>query len=196
MAPATTTETRYAYNAAGALAAEYGPAEMESDAEYFMADRLGSVVMKGSQRYHYYPYDQEIGGATTNDTPKFGTYTRDVSGLDYAMNRFYKNEWGRVTSPDSYQASGGPADPGSWNRYAYVGGNPVNYNDPPGLQRWCLGDPVMVWSGCYGGDIPKDVVEAEEVSSERGGGGTVAKIDKHTNDALLSKLADLGQDAC
>lgn len=27
----------------------------------------------------------------------------------------------------------GPSDPGSWNRYAYVGGDPTNFNDPQGL---------------------------------------------------------------
>jgi len=36
-------------------------------------------------------------------------------------------------TPDPYKASGGPADPGNWNRYAYVGGDPINY-----LDRFCL----------------------------------------------------------
>jgi hypothetical protein len=31
-------------------------------------------------------------------------------------------------------ASGGPADPGSWNRYAYVAGDPVNRVDPSGRE--------------------------------------------------------------
>ena len=102
--------------------------------EKVITDRLGSVVRHGTASYRYYPYGQEIGGATANDKPKFGTYTRDaVSGLDYAMNRYYYSSWGRFTSPDPYQASGGVGDPGSWNRYAYVGGDPVNRNDPRGL---------------------------------------------------------------
>ena len=50
-------------------------------------DRLGSVVRQGGQSYRNYPYGQEIGGATANEKPKFGTYTRDaIAGLDYAMN--------------------------------------------------------------------------------------------------------------
>lgn len=40
-------------------------------------------------------------------------------------------------SSDPYQASGGPSDPGSWNRYAYVGGDPLNRVDPTG-KAWCL----------------------------------------------------------
>jgi RHS repeat-associated protein len=83
----------------------------------------------------YYPYGQEMGSVTANDTAKFGTYTRDgATGLDYAMNRYYQSTWGRFTSPDPYRASGGPGDPGSWNRYSYVQGDPVNALHPDGLQ--------------------------------------------------------------
>jgi hypothetical protein len=42
---------------------------------------------------------------------------------------------GRFLSPDPYRASGGPGDPGSWNRYAYVGGDPINFLDPEGLMQ-------------------------------------------------------------
>jgi hypothetical protein len=34
-------------------------------------------------------------------------------------------------------ASGGPADPQSWNRYAYVQNDPVNFVDPEGLYIHC-----------------------------------------------------------
>jgi hypothetical protein len=44
---------------------------------------------------------------------------------------------GRYLTPDPYRASGGPAAPQTWNRYAYVEGDPVNFNDPEGL--WVLG---------------------------------------------------------
>ena len=40
---------------------------------------------------------------------------------------------------DPYTASGGPVDPGSWNRYAYTVGDPVNRLDPTGLD-YCEGD--------------------------------------------------------
>lgn len=47
--------------------------------------------------------------------------------------RYYASSYGRFNTADQYQASAGPGDPGSWNRYAYVNGDPVNYNDPQGL---------------------------------------------------------------
>lgn len=65
---------------------------------------------------------------------KFGTYTRDsFTGLDYADQRFYASSYGRFNTADPYRASAGAGDPGSWNRYAYVGGDPVNVADPSGL---------------------------------------------------------------
>src|SRR5262249_53007091 len=96
-------------------------------------DRLASVGK-------YYPYGQEKPSATTNGTEKFTGYMRDAeTGLDYAMNRYHVPGTGRFLTPDPYMASGGPVNPGSWNRYAYVGGDPVNHNDPGGLYRCVVG---------------------------------------------------------
>ncbi len=58
------------------------------------------------------------------------------TGLDYADPRYYAASYGRFNTADQYQASAGPADPGSWNRYAYVGGDPVNFADPGGRDRF------------------------------------------------------------
>ncbi|MCC7497811.1 MAG: hypothetical protein IT160_09550 [Bryobacterales bacterium] len=59
----------------------------------------------------------------------------------YAMNREYSAAYGRFLTPDPYMASGGVADPGSWNRYAYTQGDPVNYTDPSGLYLSVAGLP-------------------------------------------------------
>jgi RHS repeat-associated protein len=92
-------------------------------------DRLGTNRVSGAR---FYPYGDEI-TSTTNDREKFATYTRDsYTGLDYADQRFYASTYDRFNTPDPYQASGGPSDPGSWNRYSYVGGDPVNRLDPGG----------------------------------------------------------------
>ena len=45
----------------------------------------------------------------------------------------YASTLGRFNTADPYQASGGPGDPGSWNRCSYTQGDPVNGNDPTGL---------------------------------------------------------------
>ncbi len=69
-----------------------------------------------------------------NDQVKFATYTRDsATGNDYADQRYYTSVLGRFVTPDPYVASAGPGDPGSWNRYTYTRGDPVNRFDPFGL---------------------------------------------------------------
>jgi RHS repeat-associated protein len=90
------------------------------------ADRLGSIGK-------FYPYGQERPSATTNDTEKFTGYYRDAStGLDYADQRYHQPGMGRFITPDPSEP-GDPADPQSWNYYSYVLGDPINYNDPEGL---------------------------------------------------------------
>jgi len=95
-------------------------------------DRLGSVGK-------YLPYGEDKPGASgnpANDSVKFATYTRDAgTGIDYADQRWHAQGVGRFLTSDPYQASAGPGDPGSWNRYGYVGGDPIGYPDSTGLLR-------------------------------------------------------------
>jgi RHS repeat-associated protein len=98
---------------------------------YIGADRLGSIG-------HLYPYGQEKPSATKNGTEKFTGYFREAeTGLDYAKNRYHNPGTGRFLTPDPYVATSAsasnPSDPGSWNRYAYTRGDPVNRLDPSGL---------------------------------------------------------------
>src|SRR5439155_5066545 len=104
--------------------------------EAVVLDRLASVVRGenvGGYLSGYYPYGEQKGAS--NVLPdKFATYLRDdYTGLDYAHNRYYSSTLGRFTTPDPFGASARLASPGSWNRYAYVTDDPVNHNDPSGL---------------------------------------------------------------
>ncbi len=106
-----------------------------------VADRLGSIGK-------FYPYGVERPSATQNDKEKFTGYFRDAStGLDYADQRYEQPGVGRFMSPDS---AGKPrlSNPGSWNRYAYAGGDPINNADPTGQDYFS----VSVSSWYYGGD--------------------------------------------
>jgi len=98
-----------------------------------LLDRLGS----NRNGARFYPYGDEI-TSTANDREKFATYTRDsYTGFDYANQRFFASTNGRFNTSDQYMAkakgANDPATPSSWNRYAYVLGDPVNNADPQGL---------------------------------------------------------------
>lgn len=80
------------------------------------------------------PYSEEL-AVTPSESVRFATYYRDATGLDYADQRFFSSGSGRFLTADPYMASGGTANPGSWNRYSYVEGDPVNFMDPEGLYK-------------------------------------------------------------
>jgi RHS repeat-associated protein len=108
-----------------------------SSDQYFGGRRLAVLDQLGSAGA-YYPWGENKGSTNPQDTWSFATYWEDsATGFDYANNRYYSNAYGRFMTPDPYQGtSGGPGDPNnpqSWNRYAYVTGDPVNSFDPQGL---------------------------------------------------------------
>ena len=71
---------------------------------------------------------------------KFTSYDRDGNGSDEAMFRRYNRWQSRFDQPDPYDGSYNAIDPQSFNRYAYVHGDPVNFTDPSGL--------IMAPGGC------------------------------------------------
>jgi RHS repeat-associated protein len=104
-----------------------------SNIEYAGTDRLGSVINDGTPgRTFYLPYGEEL-TATANDRVEFSTYTRDGStGLDYADQRFYTSQFGRFMSADRFKRAANVNSSGSWNKYSYVTGDPVNLFDVKG----------------------------------------------------------------
>lgn len=70
------------------------------------------------------------------------------AGLDYADQRYYASTTGAFFSPDPSMDNVDYANPGSWNAYAYANGDPVNFNDPTGLD--CASTPYS-FNGVYQG---------------------------------------------
>jgi RHS repeat-associated protein len=103
----------------------------------------------GSETYHlYYPFGEEA-TAFNQDTirAKFTGHERDLGNpggagddLDYMHARHHNPLLGRFLSTDA--VGGSPAAPQSWNRYAYVLDNPMNYTDPAGLLAMRVPPPV------------------------------------------------------
>ena len=138
-----------------------------SSDQYFGGRRLAVMDQLGSVG-NYYPWGEDKGGTSPQDTWNFATYWRDsVTGLDYAHNRYYSSQYARFMTPDPYQGtSGGPGDPDnpqSWNRYAYTEADPVNFNDPSGMSRVI---PAPIPSQ----DCAVGVLGPGDLSCEDGGG--------------------------
>lgn len=118
-------------------------------------DETGSLA--GVTRHDYLPFGEEIShlheqafaGIPFNRSyipdpirQQFTGYERDnETGLDYAEARYYANLQGRFTGIDPLLASGNLINPQSWNRYAYVGNNPLKFVDPTGMMQCPAGDP-------------------------------------------------------
>jgi RHS repeat-associated protein len=90
----------------------------------------------------YAPYGENYAETGTTD-PVFAGMDQDtISSGPYplydALYREYHPVWGRWVSPDpAGLAAVNPANPQSWNRYAYVTNNPLALVDPMGLQSAC-----------------------------------------------------------
>ena len=107
---------------------------------FYHWDHLGTTRLITSStgavvsRHDYEPFGVEI-PPTNEDATNSHKYTgheRDaLSGMDYMHARFYGSSIGRFMRPDPI--NGNPANPQSWNLYAYVRNNPVNATDPTGL---------------------------------------------------------------
>jgi RHS repeat-associated protein len=122
----------------------FGGKLVKSKGVVVATDRLGSVrANSNGERMSYYPYGEER-TSTADNREKFGTYMRDSSGQDYADQRYYNVGTGRFGTADPSTGSRA-ADPGSWNKYAYVGGDPINFTDRHGL----FSDPTLTAEDCF-----------------------------------------------
>lgn len=160
-----------------------------------VTDRTGSVRWNqgsGMPMYSsYYPYGEERTPTTADDREKFGTYTRDNPGQDYADQRYYGVGTGRFLSADPGGVN--TADPSTslgWNRYAYVQGDPVNFRDPQGLDL--QGDGDCTWDEdtntltCDGGSDPCD---EDPTMIGCGGGGDGGDDDDDSTDPCTNSSA-------
>lgn len=114
----------------GGTATYHHPDHLSNRAE---TDAAGDLPP--ARTYGHFPYGGTWYETGTADKWKFTSYEHDSNagetGLDYAQARFYSAGLGRFLSTDPV---GGRLDtPQSINRYAYVGGDPVNRTDPSGL---------------------------------------------------------------
>jgi RHS repeat-associated protein len=176
-----------------------------------LQDRLGTnrsgfisagapYISTTSERF--YPYGDEI-TSTLNDHEKFATYTRDsYTGFDYADQRYYASTYGRFNTADPYRGSARARNPLTWNRYSYVGGDPINRSDPRGLVwyyngdgQWCS-DVSGVCSDIDCTENPTACADAlgEDDEGFGGGGGSAYLTDTFISTEITTTEDNSGPD--
>jgi RHS repeat-associated protein len=155
----TTGETTIFVYAGGKLIAEYSTVSPPQNRQtrYFGTDLLVTPRVITNQagevisRRDYKEFGEEIGtnvGSRTSGE-KYGivedgvrqgftNYEKDrETNLDFAEARMYQNRHGRFTAVDPLLASGKSANPQTFNRFVYVGNNPIIRTDPNG-EDWIV----------------------------------------------------------
>ncbi|MDI1240474.1 MAG: RHS repeat-associated core domain-containing protein [bacterium] len=169
--------TIFVYDAGGKLIGEYSTIvqpSQDAKTQYLTADHLGTprintdAVGTVASRSDYMPYGEEITtgrssgqGYVVDDVRQgFTGYERDgETDLDYAQARYFASGQGRFSSPDPLMASGRTENPQTWNRYVYVGNNPLAITDPTG-EDWIRSneknaDGVYTYHDVYGKELKK-----------------------------------------
>jgi RHS repeat-associated protein len=109
----------------------------------FSATPSGTVYFDGA----YAPYAENYAGIGTSDRVFTGQPMGTLPGLYDFTFREYGQSQGRWLVPDpAGLAAVDLTNPQTWNRYAYVGNNPLNAADPFGLYR----DDCWWTGGCFG----------------------------------------------
>ena len=141
--------------------------------DWLGSSRLTSTATRPTSMYSstaYAPYGESQQSQTsgTADASFTGQDQDTVSNLYDFPARRYSPSQGRWTSPDPAGLSAADStNPETWNRYAYVGNNPLSFIDPLGL-AWLYactqvngGQPDCKWYW-----------EPEDGSAPASGGGT------------------------
>jgi RHS repeat-associated protein len=124
-----------------------GSAISEHDVLPFGEERttIGQHQARGYDReepLRFTGHERDFDSDTPNDSSSY---------IDYMHARYYATEPGRFLSPDPILGS--LLQPQSWNRYAYVFDNPLNFLDPTGMSSvaggGASGEIVCDETGCY-----------------------------------------------
>jgi RHS repeat-associated protein len=130
-----------------------GTTEFEHQ-DYLGTERARTQVNGILGTYTSLPFGDGYGASCCDWDPyHFGTLDQDNSANEHAQFREYSNMAGRWFSSDPYQGSYDPANPQSFNRYAYVLNNPLSFFDPTG---YCPPAGRNGWRPPCGGGNPSD----------------------------------------
>jgi RHS repeat-associated protein len=186
----------------GALFAQYTVGSPRTT--FILADHLGSARLLTDmnqsvvQNLDYLPFGELNSSDSGISTHEFTGDEQDAeTALAHTWFRQYSSSMGRWMTPDpAGLAAVDPTNPQSWNRYAYVIGDPIDLIDPWGLcspgaicvTAWGYGggggygNPWPTTGSMFGGGAPGDInSEAEIYARNHGGGGGTSSAASSAN---------------
>jgi RHS repeat-associated protein len=139
---------------------------------HFLTTQSGNVAYRGEYDPHGETIFESAPAGSFINSKKFTGYERNwATGLDYAKARNYQRTRGRFTSPDPLSvAAADVTNPQSFNRYAYVGNDPINYVDPTGLYLEAVCWDVTTYSWGPEGSITNSSTYCMIINVGGGGG--------------------------
>ena len=93
--------------------------------------QLTDSAQETTDSYTYEAYGLTTQTGTSDNSQQYTGREKDQTGLYYYRNRYYMPECNRFISADPIGWASGQT-----NDYAYVGGDPILFVDPLGLDRW------------------------------------------------------------
>jgi RHS repeat-associated protein len=160
----STIEKRYYYAGGQRIAMQVKGDPANNGLHYLLSDTLGSTTFSVKDsggttcetRYAAWGTSRSTFGCGTGGLLTTFRYTgqrQEVSlggsdGLYYYVARFYDPSIGRFTSPDTVVPN--QYDPSSYDRFNYVGNNPIMKNDPTGHCPWCIVGALVGAAAAYG----------------------------------------------
>ena len=150
--------------------------------KYYHANNVDSVKVVTDEagaaisRTEYLPYGETF--AREGDltfAPKYNGQALDQESNLYFFNaRHYDPEIARFVTADT--VTDGPMTVKGWNRYMYVGGNPIMYKDPTGhegvgdiMQDAALTSGEKILMGGGGKDVDISPAQSKEIETQLGG---------------------------
>jgi RHS repeat-associated protein len=150
----TNTRKYYTFNGAVVAMRENGVVS------WLLQDQVNSTTVtvnadgsfQSEVRYSAYGEMRYAFGSTITDKLYTGQQQEGEIGLSYYIARFYDPVIAHFIQPDSLIPQAGAS--ASYNRYAYVNGNPINFNDPSGHAQACADGDIGGGCGSAGTYIP------------------------------------------
>jgi RHS repeat-associated protein len=113
--------------------------------------------------------------------------------------RFYTSQFGRFMSADRFKRAAKVNDSGSWNKYSYTRGDPVNRFDRHGTEDWCTDDCEPPCEGDASAENCQDPGGGSPPGAgggSGGGGGGSNFLDDQTTQAQDAAYGALGKTDC